>query len=135
MKRKRPWFVKPQDHPFRRHRDHLPEMVRIAVIERQRGLCAICFCLLGPDYTEIDHHPPLALRADQTLPHDPTRLQALCSPCHESKTRNDLRQIAKAKRQALREQEHKAIVAMKVPGRPRAPAAVRKWRLRANKDR
>jgi 5-methylcytosine-specific restriction endonuclease McrA len=135
MKRKRPWFTKPREHPFRQHRDHLPEAVRIAVIDRQRGQCAICRCLLGPSFTEIDHHPPLALRSDQNEPHDPALLQALCSPCHNIKTRGDLRQIAKTKRQALREKEHQELIAMKVPGRPRAPAAVRKWRLRAERDR
>ena len=135
MKSKRPWFVAPREHPFSRKRDHLPTKIRIAVVDRQDGRCASCGCLLGPDFTEVDHHPPLALRADQNDPNDPARLQALCSPCHEKKTSGDMRQIAKAKRQMLREQEHRAFVAMKVPGRPRPPASIRKWRLRDERGR
>ncbi|MBL8571961.1 MAG: HNH endonuclease [Phreatobacter sp.] len=135
MKRKKPWFIQCPKHPFARTRDRLPTRLRVAVIERQNGQCACCGCLLGPDFTEIDHHPPLALRLDRDAPHDPAGLQALCSVCHEQKTARDLRQIAKAKRQAILEEKHRALIALKVPGRPRPPASVRRWRLRCQKER
>lgn len=128
--RRKPWFVRREPHPFGAMRHPVPAGVREMVIERQEGACAMCGCLLGPDFTEFDHHPPLALRESASNSNDPTLLQALCSPCHRTKTGADLRAIAKAKRLSDTEDQHRALMSEKVPGRPRLPAAVRRWHQR-----
>lgn len=130
MTGKRPWFVRPATHPFAVVRDSLPRRLRVEIIDRQGGLCAACGCVLAPGSTEIDHDPPLALRSDMLPANDMTGLQALCSPCHAAKTRIDLARIAKTKRQAQREADHVRIMELKVPGRPRPPASVRRWVIR-----
>ena len=134
MKRK-PWFVRREPHPFGAPRHAIPGRVRQAVVERQQGACARCGCLLGPDFTEFDHHPPLALRDKNSDPNDPALLQALCTPCHRTKTGADVMAIAKAKRLAEAEFQHRVIMREKVPGRPRVPAGVRRWYLKPPGER
>lgn len=128
--RRKPWFVRNEPHPFGATRHIVPPSVRRMVVERQMGCCAACGCLLGPEFTEFDHHPPLALREKDCDANDPALLQAMCAPCHRAKTSGDLRAIAKAKRLAEIEAQHRAMMSEKVPGRPRLPAAVRRWHLR-----
>lgn len=132
--RRKPWFVRREAHPFGATRHGVPGRVRQTVVERQRGTCARCGCLLGPDFTEFDHHPPLALRDKDSDPNDPALLQALCTPCHRTKTGGDVRAIAKAKRLAETEDQHRALMSKKLPGRPRVPAAVRRWHSRLPDD-
>ncbi|KAF0136895.1 MAG: hypothetical protein FD152_814 [Xanthobacteraceae bacterium] len=128
--RRKPWFVRREPHPFGATRHAIPADVRRAVVERQMGSCVACGCLLGPGFTEYDHHPPLALRDQDSDPNDPARLQALCTPCHRLKTGADLRAIAKSKRLAETEAQHRTMMSEKVPGRPRLPAAVRRWHFK-----
>ena len=128
--RRKPWFVRSEPNPFGAIRHPIPARIRELIVERQQGACALCGCLLGPGFTEFDHPPPLALREASSDPNDPALLQALCLPCHRSKTGDDLRSIAKAKRLSETEQAHRELLSRKVPGRPRVPAAVRRWQSR-----
>lgn len=73
--------------------------------KRQGDRCAHCPTRLGT-YTDagelhivgfhVDHDIPLALGGSDAL----TNWQLLCVPCHRAKTKLDVAQIAKAKRQA-----------------------------------
>lgn len=61
--------------------------------DRQDGKCAICGEV--PKAWEYDHHVPLALDGSNDL----ENMRGLCDvPCHDVKTRADLKAIAKAKR-------------------------------------
>ncbi|CAN7304835.1 HNH endonuclease [Phenylobacterium sp. LjRoot164] len=57
------------------------------------GCCAGCDEPLVPGWA-IDHRIPLELGGL----HEPSNWQALCTDCHKGKTREDIRQIAKARR-------------------------------------
>lgn len=63
------------------------------VLELQHRRCLGCEVMLSK--VEFDHVIPLGLGGSNT----PENWAALCPTCHRTKTRNDLRSIAKAKRQ------------------------------------
>jgi hypothetical protein len=63
------------------------------VLEAQKHLCLGCNGKL--DEVEYDHVIPLGLAGANS----PDNWAALCPRCHRSKTRADLKRIAKAKRQ------------------------------------
>ena len=69
----------------------LSEKQKKVVAYRQKYKCAACDCLLPPAY-QVDHIKPLALGGTNGL----TNLQALCTQCHTSKTRQQRRAILDA---------------------------------------
>lgn len=73
---------------------------RLAVMERQKGLCAMCGRELQPGF-EVDHRVPIWLGGK----HEEANWQALCAdPCHRAvKTPADAKVIAKVKRLIARE--------------------------------
>lgn len=73
---------------------------RLAVMERQKGLCAMCGAELQPGY-EVDHCVPIWLGGK----HEDANWQALCAdPCHRAvKTPADAKVIAKVKRLIAKE--------------------------------
>jgi hypothetical protein len=66
----------------------------------------------------FDHRPPLALRAKGDNANDPDRLVAICTVCDQRKTPRDIKDIARAKRLALTQQDFVERMREKVPGRP-----------------
>lgn len=47
--------------PLKR-RDSVPPWMREAVVERDRGICQLCFAVVGPnDAIHIDHELPVSL--------------------------------------------------------------------------
>jgi hypothetical protein len=67
----------------------------------------------------FDHRPPLALREPEADPNDPDGLAAICLRCDRIKTHRDLVEIARTKRLAFEEADHRQRMADKVCGRPR----------------
>ncbi len=127
--RRKPWFIRANPIPSGNAPPPSRPLFESRSLSDSRDY-VLMRCLLGPGFTEFDHQPPLALRDASSDPNDPELLQALCVPCHRTKTGDDLRAIAKAKRLAEREQLHRELLSKKVPGRPRVPAAVRRWTSR-----
>jgi 5-methylcytosine-specific restriction endonuclease McrA len=104
--------------PFARcARRYLPRRLKAKIMLRQNGRCADCGTRLILGFFVFDHRPPLALRAETEDPNDPERLAAICWTCDQQKTPRDLKDIAKAKRVAEKEQDHKNRLRDKVPGR------------------
>ena len=66
----------------------------------------------------VDHRPPLALRAKGDKANDPDRLVAICTVCDQRKTPRDIKDIARAKRLALNQQDFAERMRDEVPGRP-----------------
>jgi len=66
------------------------------LLDRQRDRCADCNCTFDTKDWEVDHIVPLALGGSDAM----SNLQALCPRCHKAKTREDIRRISKARRQA-----------------------------------
>lgn len=67
--------------------------LRRAILEAQEDRCLGCGAGFGE--AEFDHVIPLGLGGDNA----PDNWAALCGRCHKTKTRADLKRIAKAKRQ------------------------------------
>ena len=63
-----------------------------ATIQAANGTCWQCGCTDKP--LEADHILPLELTGTDTA----DNMQALCGDCHLSKTRQDIKRIAKARR-------------------------------------
>lgn len=63
------------------------------ILENQKGQCLSCGAALIA--VEFDHIIPLGLGGENT----PDNWAALCPGCHKTKTRADVKRIAKAKRQ------------------------------------
>jgi len=76
----------------------LPGRLKLAIILRQDGRCTDCGTRLVVGNFVFDHRPPLALRDVCADANDPKLVAAICSPCDKHKTRDDLRDIASAKR-------------------------------------
>lgn len=65
----------------------IPPRVRLRVFERTHGACALCTRKLVPGQWACDHIKALTNGGE----HRESNLQALCiSPCHSSKTREDV---------------------------------------------
>lgn len=67
--------------------------LKAQVLTAQQHQCLGCACRL--DAVEFDHVIPLALGGLNSM----DNWAALCPTCHRTKTRGDLKRIAKAKRQ------------------------------------
>ncbi|WP_407530618.1 HNH endonuclease [Methylobacterium oryzisoli] len=107
--------------PFSRcERRTLPGRLRADIMLRQDGRCADCGSRLIIGFFVFDHRPPLALRSADDDANDPDRLAAICWACDQRKTRQDLREIARAKRLAEAHEDHLMRMRDKVAGR-RAP--------------
>src|SRR4051812_19439463 len=99
--------------------------LRAEIMLRQAGRCADCGTRLILGSFVFDHRPPLALREPGAGANDPDGIAAICSKCDQQKTPNDLKEISRAKRLALAQQDFVAQMREKVPGR-RAPSR-RQW--------
>ena len=84
---------------------------------RQQGCCFDCGTRMILGKIVVDHRPPLALRAKGDNANDPDRLVAICTVCDQRKTPRDIKDIARAKRLALNQQDFAERMRDKVPGR------------------
>ncbi len=107
-------------------RRSLPARLKAEIMLRQEGCCADCGTRLILGFFVFDHRPPLALREAGDDANAPERLAAICWTCNERKTPKDLKEIARAKRLAEKNQEHLERQRAKVPGR-RLPTR-KQWR-------
>jgi len=72
-----------------------PPRVKLRIVDRQDGKCAITGVAFGPKIRpEFDHIIPLGLGGENRE----SNLQAICAPAHKVKTAGDRRAIAKADR-------------------------------------
>ena len=86
---------------------------RLAILERQGGLCAACGEALEIGDTHLDHVNPLWVSGDDT----DGNLEAIHVACHREKTPRDVKVITKIKRLIARnEGTRKARKA--IPSRP-----------------
>lgn len=69
------------------------QRLKQSILEAQQGRCFSCGAQLAQ--VEFDHVVPLGLGGDNGL----DNWAALCPECHKTKTRADLKRMAKAKRQ------------------------------------
>lgn len=73
------------------------QRIREAILERDMMLCQVCLDLgLLVPATEVDHIVPKHKGGNDTL----TNLQAICSPCHKTKT---TREAAEAQGRAVKD--------------------------------
>jgi hypothetical protein len=75
---------------MRPRRKAIPNVIKCAVIERQRGWCPECGISLYPP-VQYDHRPALimrsVLRGDYVPPQlDPTFIEAVHAACHQKRT-------------------------------------------------
>jgi cytochrome c553 len=104
--------------PFDRcRRRYLPARLKAEILLRQNGACADCGTRLILGFFVFDHRPPLGVRDKEADANDPERLAAICQRCHERKTPQDLKAIARTKRLAAEHQDFLARQRAKVPGR------------------
>ncbi len=91
---------------------------RLDLFVEQRGRCAACElkCVL-PDM-HLDHRIPLALGGA----HERTNWQLLCVPCHQTKTSQDRKDIAKAIRREAKDQGRfpEPVRKLRGPGFPKS---------------
>jgi 5-methylcytosine-specific restriction enzyme A len=83
-------------------RREFPVSVKVAAWKRCGGLCEECGCLLKPGRFHYDHSNPDGLTGEPTL----DNCLVLCSgpnSCHGEKTKNDVGNIAKAKRREAKD--------------------------------
>jgi hypothetical protein len=105
--------------PFSRcKREAPPPLLRAQIMLRQQGRCFDCGTRMILGKIVFDHRPPLALRAKGDNANDPDRLVAICTVCDQRKTPRDIKDIARAKRLALTQQDFVERMREKVPGRP-----------------
>ena len=83
-----------------RKRQEFSRAVKVAIKRRAMRAtgyeCECCGAIVA--YVEIDHRNPDALQVEKRKLTE-AEGWAICEPCHDRKTRGDVRQIAKAKRQ------------------------------------
>ena len=84
---------------------------------RQQGRCFDCGTRMILGKIVFDHRPSLALRDKGDNANDPDRLVAICTVCDRRKTPRDIKDIARAKRLALKQQDFDERMRDKVPGR------------------
>ena len=75
-------------------RGHLSTRRKLAIWEREKGLCMMCSCRLTPGAFIFEHVIPLELGGPDT----DDNIRLTCLPCAGEKTRKDHRNAAKAKR-------------------------------------
>src|ERR1700720_3269060 len=83
----------------------LPPLLRARIMLRQQGRCFDCGTRMVLGKIVFDHRPPLALRSKGDNANDPDRLVAICTVCNRRKTPRDIKDIARAKRLALTQQD------------------------------
>ncbi len=96
-------------------RRRIPKRERAAVLESQNGRCADCGAEIAGGAFDIDHTVALALGGAD----DRSNYQALCHPCHHTKTRGfggDISRIAKAKRVAAKHNGTWRAPRRRIPG-------------------
>ena len=93
-------------NPRHCRRRTLPGRLKLEIILRQNGRCTDCGTRLIFGQFVFDHRPPLALRDACADANDPNLVAAICTACNKPKTRDDLRQIARAKRRGFMGDQH-----------------------------
>jgi hypothetical protein len=102
-------------------RRYLPVRLRSEILHRQNIHCADCDTHLILGSIVFDHRPALGLRDSHDDANDPDRLAAICQRCHQQKTSQDLKAIARRKRLAFHHQRVQARQRRTVTGQ-RAPS-------------
>lgn len=87
------WFSGPTKKNGMRRRE-FPAKVKDAAFDRAKGACQQCTRPLSPGDIHYDHIIPDGSGGEPIL----TNCQVLCRSCHGTKTRGDVRTIAKGKR-------------------------------------
>lgn len=74
----------------------IPDRVKMRVWDRAKGICAKCGAvpILGIHAREYDHAIPIVLGGENRE----NNLQLLCRPCHQAKTKLDVKLKAKVAR-------------------------------------
>lgn len=75
-------------------RGHLSTRRKLAIWEREKGLCMMCGCRLQPGSFIYEHVRALELGGEDS----DDNIRLTCLPCAGEKTRKDHRSAAKAKR-------------------------------------
>lgn len=86
-------------------RREFTKATKVLVIKRatKDGVVYCELCGLPAKKIEIDHVIPDALHTEDKKSNDVSNARLLCQPCHKTKTKNDVAEIARAKR---REAKH-----------------------------
>lgn len=101
-------------------RRKLSPKARLQVLLNGNGRCYLCGERINGDPWEAEHPVPFALTGDNELDH---LRPAHKADCHSEKTKVDVAQIAKAKRQSkLRLDEPRTVSARPLQGRGFEPA-------------
>ena len=103
-------------------RKEFPKSVKVASIKANtRDSVVYCEgCGLPARRFHFDHRNPDGLTGQPTL----DNCQLLCEPCHSDKTKQDVADIAKAKR---REAKHLGVRMRRAPPQNRATKPLNKW--------
>lgn len=79
-------------------RREFPAKVKAEAFKRAGGACEACTRKLFAGDIHYDHRNPDALTGEPTL----ANCQVLCRSCHSAKTRDDVKDISRAKRREAR---------------------------------
>jgi 5-methylcytosine-specific restriction protein A len=81
------------------------------------GICALCAGIINPatEAWEIEHVIPLAMGGADDLP---TNGELVHAKCHKAKTRNDMKDLGKAKRREAKHTGTKAPAKFPMRGKP-----------------
>lgn len=101
----------------------LSAKARKAFFKERGGLCALCGGVINPvkEAWEIEHTNPLAM----TGTNDPLNLTLAHSRCHKVKSRDDAKNIAKAKRRETKHVGATPPPKARIPQRPPVEQPIR----------
>jgi 5-methylcytosine-specific restriction protein A len=104
-------------------RRHWSTAVRKRVWKRFNECCQMCFRPTDERGFDLDHAIPLAIGGEDIE----DNLRPLCTPCHRLKTKDDVADIAKAKRREAAHLGARAPSRNPLPGGKRSP-----WRKKVS---
>jgi 5-methylcytosine-specific restriction protein A len=101
-------------------RKHIPTTQRTKLLNASGGKCAECSAeFLGKPW-HLDHVIPLEMGG----PDVPSNWQCLCVQCHKDKTKDDMKDLAKAKRREAKNTGAKAPAKAQFPKREKPPGRI-----------